>query len=179
MRTGLRGMASKALAPIGTAAAVVCLIAIITWVAGAGSGGLVRGSTAPDFTLKDLSGKTVTLSQFRGKSNVLIHIGTTWCPPCRAQAPRLNELHRKYGNGALVVLAVDPGESLQVVANMAREEGAEYPTLLDPTGETATAYGASAIPLNVLVDTTGRIVGRPSHVIPENDIARLVGTPQR
>ena len=179
MRTAAKGMASKALAPVGAAAAAVCLIGIITWVAGAGSGGLAPGSTAPDFSLKDLQGKTVTLSQFRGKSNVLIHIGTTSCPPCRAQAPRLNELHRKYGDATLVVLALDPGERRQVVADMVREEGVKYPTLLDPTGETARAYRVIGIPLNVLVDTDGRIVGNPSHVIPEDAIARLVAAPQR
>jgi thiol-disulfide isomerase/thioredoxin len=52
----------------------------------------IVNSKAPDFTLKDLNGKTVSLSAFKGKV-VLLNFFATWCPPCRAEMPALNKLH--------------------------------------------------------------------------------------
>ena len=132
-------------------------------------------SIAPDFTLKELSGETVSLLQFRDKSNVLLHFGTTWCPPCSVQVPRLNELSSTYGANELVILSVDSGEPPQTVKNFARAARARYRILLDGDNSVAAAYGVRFIPLNVLVDTQGRIVGSPSNAIPEAAIRELVG----
>jgi len=134
-----------------------------------------KGAPAPDFTLRSLEGETVRLSQFRGKSNVLLHFGSTWCPPCRAQAPRLNELHEKYEPEELVILSVDSGESPDVVRRFVESEGAQYTTLLDFDNAVAAAYGVEYIPLNILVEKSGRVYENPSNAIPEEAISALVG----
>lgn len=132
-----------------------------------------KGSEAPDFTLENLEGETVKLSQFRDKSNVLLHFGTTWCPPCRAQAPRLDELHEKYASQDLVIISVDSGEAPNVVREFVETEGAKYMTLLDTDSTVSIRYGVKFIPLNILVDKSGRIYAKPSNAIPEAAIAEL------
>lgn len=132
-------------------------------------------NTAPDFTLNDLSGEPVTLSRYRGKANVLLHFGTTWCPPCRAQVPLLKELHQTYTSDELVILSVHIMESPEVVRSFAEDEKAPYLTLLDADGAVALEYGAEFIPLNVLVDKSGAIHGTPSNALDVKAIRELVG----
>lgn len=63
------------------------------------------GPKAPDFSLPDLSGKTVTLKQYRG-SVVVLDFWATWCPPCRASIPELVKLQEKYKDKGLVILGI-------------------------------------------------------------------------
>ncbi len=67
------------------------------------------GKAAPDFTLKDLTGKTVKLSSLRGKV-VLLNFWATWCGPCVAEMPHLEKLHREYKDRDVVILGIDDEE---------------------------------------------------------------------
>ena len=71
------------------------------------------GPTAPDFSLKDLSGQTVTLEQYRGKV-VLLDFWATWCPPCRMTIPLLIELQEKYRDDGLVILGISIDDPQQI-----------------------------------------------------------------
>src|SRR6202007_690269 len=80
------------------------------------------GKPAPDFTLKDLDGKNVELSQYRGKV-VLVNFWATWCEPCRVEIPWLIEMQQKYGAKGFTVLGIamdDEGRS--VVAPFVQKE---------------------------------------------------------
>ena len=70
----------------------------------------VVGSLAPDFTLTDLDGNSVRLQDLRGQV-VFLNFWATWCPPCRAEMPDIEALHRKYRDRGVVVLGVDLRES--------------------------------------------------------------------
>ena len=69
--------------------------------------------TAPDFSLKDLSGQTVTLEQYRGKV-VLLDFWATWCPPCRMTIPMLIKLQDKYRDDGLVILGISIDDPQQI-----------------------------------------------------------------
>jgi len=71
------------------------------------------GPTAPDFSLKDLSGQTVTLEQYRGKV-VLLDFWATWCPPCRMTIPMLIRLQDKYRDDGLVILGISIDDPQQI-----------------------------------------------------------------
>ncbi len=71
------------------------------------------GPKAPDFSLPDLSGKTVTLKQYRG-SVVVLDFWATWCPPCRASIPELVELQKKYKDNGLVILGISTDDTRKV-----------------------------------------------------------------
>jgi len=154
----------------GVAAALIFVTLAVVLLSGCAG---KKPIPAIDFTLKDLSGKSWTLSELKGKSNVLLHFGTTWCPPCVAEIPALNDLRRKHGD-ELVVLYVDSAEAEGVVRNFAKDKGIEYTTLLDTTGDVSNNYKVTAIPQNLLVDKQGMIVSRTIE-IPDKAIAKLLG----
>jgi peroxiredoxin len=154
----------------GDVAALACAVIAALWLSGCAG---QKATPATDFTLKDLSGKSWTLSGFQGKSNVLIHFGTTWCPPCIAEIPTLNSLNKQYAD-RLTVLYIDSAEADGVVRNFVKDKGIEYTTLLDAAGDVSNTYNVTAIPQNLLVDKQGMIVSRTIE-IPDKAIAKLVG----
>ena len=160
---------------------IICIAAGALVLAGCSDTETVRDSDpattaiAPDFSLKSLSGETVSLSAFRGKANVLLHFGTTWCVPCHTQVPILKALDDKYTDDELVVIAIDSGEPEAIVRSFAESYGVTYITLLDLDGAVNIAYEAALIPFNILIDKEGRIHSKPSISIPEEAIAKLLG----
>jgi cytochrome c biogenesis protein CcmG/thiol:disulfide interchange protein DsbE len=114
---------------------------------------------APDFVLKDVSGKKVALSQFRGKV-VLLEFWATWCPPCRATVPELTAIQEKYSGSGLVVLGVslDEGEDLPAkLSSFTEEYKINYPLLIG-NEETERAYDVRSIPMTFLIDRQGKVV---------------------
>lgn len=119
--------------------------------------GAVVGQPAPDFTLTTLTGRQISLSQFRGRKPVFVNFWTTWCTYCKREVPDLEALHRHYGP-RLEVLGVDltaeevhPG----AVATMAKKLGVTYPVLLDTTGQVADTYLVHGIPTSVVINRSG------------------------
>jgi len=116
-----------------------------------------ENAQAPDFTVVDLNGQKLRLSDFRGK-RVLLNFWATWCPPCRAELPQIQAAHVKYGKDGFVVLGVDFGESKEQVSKFAKENGLTYLLTLDETGEALTAYNVRGIPATFFIDRQGIIV---------------------
>jgi cytochrome c biogenesis protein CcmG/thiol:disulfide interchange protein DsbE len=114
------------------------------------------GKPAPDFTLQDLDGNTVRLSDFRGKV-VFLNFWATWCPPCRAEMPAIETLHRKYRDGDVVVLGIDLRESASTVRAFVEEGGYTWTFLLDTTGRVGSMYQVRGIPASYFVDRKGII----------------------
>lgn len=120
------------------------------------------GEPAPDFTLKDLDGNTVSLKDFKGKKAVLLNFWASWCPPCREEMPDLDKLYQENKSDDFTVLAVNVGESEKVVKEFIEEKGYSFPVLLDKTQKIGIAYNTFSIPTSVLVDKEGIIrVYRP------------------
>ena len=111
---------------------------------------------APDFTLQDLDGNTVRLSDFRGKV-VFLNFWATWCPPCRMEMPDIEALHRKYRDRDVVVLGVDIQENANTVRAFIGEGGYTWTFALDTSGEVATIYQVRGIPASYFIDKKGII----------------------
>jgi peroxiredoxin len=116
------------------------------------------GHPAPDFALPTLAGKTVRLSDFRGKKAVFINFWATWCAPCRLEMPTMEKAYQQYKEKRLEILAVsiDAGPK-SAVKNFMEELGLTFPAVLDPKMEVLHLYRFSAIPASVLVDKQGII----------------------
>jgi thiol-disulfide isomerase/thioredoxin len=120
-----------------------------------------REVASSDFTLSSLDGRSVSLSDFRGKL-VILSFWATWCGPCKQEIPSLEALYSKLQDRGLVVLAVDVDarETRQVVADFAQANGMSFPVLLDSQSTVAGMYIEGSIPTNYLIDRTGKVLGR-------------------
>jgi peroxiredoxin len=113
-------------------------------------------SAAPDFTLQDLAGKSVKLSDQKGKV-VLLEFWATWCPPCRESIPTLEKLHKQYADKGLVILAVSVDEGgWDAVKKFVVEHKMTYP-VLKGTDDVNQKYMVRLIPSMFLVDKEGKI----------------------
>jgi thiol-disulfide isomerase/thioredoxin len=119
----------------------------------------MKGKPAPGFTLVDLQGKKVSLSDFKGKP-VLVTFWATWCGPCKLEMPWLEEFSKKYAAQGFVVLGLSTDdESLpkSTIANTAKRLGATYPILLNDD-KVDEAYDIEADPTSFYVDKTGTVL---------------------
>lgn len=143
------------------AVALLCT-AILLFAAGHAAAGEpaapVKGSDqAAAFVLNDLDGRTVRLSDYRGKP-VLLYFMASWCPQCRDMIPRLKKIHSLYSSRGLVFLQISVMESKEKMAAYAKRHDLPYRTLLDSEGKVAQAYGVFGLPVLALVDGEGRII---------------------
>lgn len=106
---------------------------------------------APDFSLKDLQGKTFRLSKHSGKP-VLLFFGTTWCPACRAEIPAYKEIYATYSPKGLEVVYINIGESVKRVARFAKTNSLPYTVLLDEDENVANNYRIIGVPTLILID---------------------------
>ena len=121
-----------------------------------------------NFSLKSTDGKTVSLSDFKGKFEV-IHIATTWCPYCNAEAPYLEEIYKEYHDKNVEVLIIDVKEPLELVKERVKNRfKLSFPVLLDTEGIVAASFApADVLPelardeimlaSNFLIDPQGKI----------------------
>jgi len=147
------------------------------------SGGLAPriGQPAPDFTLRDLDGKVVRLSDFRGQT-VVLNFWATWCAPCRREFPLLVDLYERNRDNGLVVLGVDLQEAVPSVRKFASEFGAKYPILIDGDGSVASQYRVAGLPVTWFIDRDGvarvQIIGLLSKGVIKSSLAESDFTPR-
>ena len=119
----------------------------------------ISDSAAPDFILKDLTGRDFKLSAARGKPVLLIFL-TTWCPTCRSEIPHYKEIYETYGRRGLEVVGIDIEEAKKRVSQIAAKNQIPYRTLLDEEGRVARAYDITGIPAMVLINRDGKVLTR-------------------
>jgi peroxiredoxin len=120
----------------------------------ANMGGLKVGAKAPDFELKTLAGDTVKLSDLKGKK-VMLNFWATWCPPCKAEMPAMEEFHKEAGED-IVILAVNIDPHLDVKA-FVDENKITFPIPLDEEDKVNETYQVLSIPTTYFIDTKGNI----------------------
>jgi len=119
---------------------------------------LTDGKPAPDFSLPDLDGKKVNLSDYLGKV-VLVNIWATWCLPCVEEMPSMQKLYNEFKNDDFEILAVSIDvQGLEVVAPFMENHKLTFPALLDPQGTVKTPYGITGVPESFIIDKDGTLV---------------------
>lgn len=116
---------------------------------------------APDFTLRDTGGGTVSLSGQRGRL-VLLNFWATWCGPCRDEMPSMEALSRNFGGQGFTILAVNQKESAARVIKFMKTHGLNFNVPLDTDGRVNSAYRVYGIPVSYLIDGNGNVIGMKS-----------------
>ncbi|THE14232.1 TlpA family protein disulfide reductase [Bacillus timonensis] len=127
--------------------------------------GISDGQLAPDFTLKTINGEEMKLSAFRGKK-VILNYWASWCPPCKAEMPHMQEFYEENKESNVVLLSVNLTTAEKKgsdVAKFVEDYELTFPVMLDEKGDIGQTYQAYAIPTSYLIDTKGvvrkKIVG--------------------
>ena len=119
--------------------------------------GIYKGEIPPDFKLKDLQGREVSLKSYRGKV-VLLNFWATWCPPCRKEIPSMVKLYKRYKDKGLEIIGVNLDKlDKSGVEKFSLEYNIDFPILLDPAGKVATLYGITVLPTTFILDRNGKI----------------------
>ena len=124
--------------------------------------------TVKDFSLKSTEGNLVSLNDYKGKF-VVVHIATTWCPYCNAEAPYLEEIYKEYKDKNVVVLIIDVKEPSALVKERIKDRfNLSFPVLLDTNGTVAASFAPKDVlpelardeimlASNLLIDPQGKI----------------------
>ena len=112
-----------------------------------------------DFTLQDLEGKPISLSDYKGKV-VFIDFWATWCPPCRLSIPYVEKLYEQYkDNEDFVVLGINLQESKEDITKFMKKQKMNYPILLSDK-KVISNYKIASIPRFFLIDRNGEIYNK-------------------
>jgi thiol-disulfide isomerase/thioredoxin len=115
----------------------------------------------------------MTLSHLRGKA-VVLDFWATWCPPCKAEAPILNGIAKRYRGRDVVVVGVNTDDAEGNAARFAASKALTYPIAYDADKSAAAAYGVSALPTLVVVSRTGKIIAVRTGLTSDADIDALI-----
>ena len=140
---------------------------------------LAPGTTAPNFTLKDLSGRPVSLKHFRGKTVVLV-FWASWCPDCRAEVPQLKALAAATDPAKTAFVSVSFDRDFDTLCKFATENGLPGVQLFDPAGKKESKVGAAYhvkwIPSLYVIDPKGKVelatvmIGKVSAALGQVDV---------
>ena len=119
------------------------------------------GKPAPDFSLKSIDGRTVQLSDFKGKA-VVVNFWATWCEPCKVEMPWFVELQKQYGPDGLQILGISSDEdaSNDDLSKFAKDLGVNYPILVGQEKVEQSYGGIQFLPVTVYIDREGKIVDK-------------------
>jgi peroxiredoxin len=120
-------------------------------------GNVKVGEPAPDFSVRDLSNRPVTLESYRGQKVVVLDFWATWCGPCRMGMSRLQKVQDKFKDRGLEVLSINQGEAADQVRNFIDRKKYLFHVVLDSDRAVADKYGVQAIPTMVAIDKVGNV----------------------
>ena len=126
---------------------------------------LESGRPAPAFTCKDLNGKSVSLSDYRGKY-LLLEFWASWCGPCRAESPNLKAAYDKYKNAGFTILSIsvdkeaDKDKWLKAIEQDGTGAWIHVAQFQSAESKMSTLYAIPHLPFNVLIDPSGKIIAK-------------------
>ena len=136
------------------------------------------GRGAPKFALRTLNGREIIrLSRFRGQV-VVINLWASWCAACRQEHPALLAAWERYRDLGVVLIGVDYQDSTTAATRFMQEMGGDWPTVEDPGGRTALAYGVYGVPETFFIGPDGvvrhKTIGPSSYELLIDQIQRLM-----
>jgi len=137
---------------------VAIAVALVAWAPAPSAQGpgpcAITGPPNLGFILKDLNGKEVSLSAYKGKV-LLINFWATWCVPCRTEIPGFIDLYNRYRRRGLEVVGIDVDEPASLVAPYAKQMKMNYPVLLEQDHTVHEAFGLVGLPTTIIINRDG------------------------
>lgn len=134
-----------------------------------------KGDKALEVVVRDLDGKTVKLSQFKGKV-VMLNFWATWCPPCREEMPSMEALYKKFKGTDLVMLPVSIDDNADTIRDFMKRNRYAMPVYHDSTRDSGSAYGITGVPETFIIDKNGviseKIIGPLDWISP--DVVKVI-----
>ncbi|WET01944.1 TlpA disulfide reductase family protein [Flavobacterium sp. YJ01] len=121
------------------------------------------GSKAPEFALKDINNKPISLDEFKGKQYILIDFWASWCGPCREELPYIKELYQKYHGQGFEIISIAKDDKTDLWKKAIEKEKIElwrHIFISEDTKSIITDYFVNGIPHKVLIDKNGIIIGK-------------------
>lgn len=118
-----------------------------------------KADPAPDFTVMDMDGNSINLSDYFGKP-IIINFWAAWCGPCKSELPAFDAAIQEYGQEItflMVNLTDGFRDTVSVVTDFVDENNYSFPVYFDTEYSAAIAYRVSSIPLTVLIDRDGNL----------------------
>lgn len=112
---------------------------------------------APDFTLKDLTGKKVKLSDLVGQKPLVLDFWASWCPSCRTELPKMVKLYNNCKD-KINIVGINLDRTLENAQKYTKEHNVPYPNLYDENGKVVNLYGIFGIPALVIINSQGEII---------------------
>jgi cytochrome c biogenesis protein CcmG/thiol:disulfide interchange protein DsbE len=149
---------------------LIALFGILGWAlarSGGNPGGLginsqlgevaVASQPAPNLSMTTIDGSTVDLAQLRGKV-VMLDFWSSWCPPCRAEAPTLSQVYEEYQGQPVEFVGIAIWDQDSDILEFVDDFNVLYPNAIDPQGRAAILYGVRGIPEKFFIDPQGNVV---------------------
>lgn len=138
--------------------------------------GLNKGEHAPDFELTTLAGEPIRLSELKGKK-VILNFWATWCPPCKAEMPHMQNFYEDYAeteNVEIVAVNLTSGDREASVEEFVKDFGLTFPIPMDVEGDVGQKFQAVTIPTSYIIDTDGKIQNKIVGPMDENMIQDFI-----
>lgn len=118
----------------------------------------LKDDKAPEFSLKSVDGKTVKLSDYKGKV-VIIDFWATWCPPCRKGIPDLISIQNEFKDKVVIIgISLDREKTIKDVPGFVKNNGINYPVVYGDDKVVIDYGGIQSIPTSFVVDKNGTVV---------------------
>ena len=137
------------------------VILLVLFVASMAYGQQFKAKVAPDFTLKDINGKNVTLSDAYGEGPIYISFWATWCKPCKEELKIMGPIYDKYKDKGFRMFAINTEgpKAMGKIKSFAKASGWNFDILIDPDGGVfRQKYKGFAMPFTVMTDKTGKVI---------------------
>lgn len=134
----------------------------------------LKYTLAPNFKLQDINGKTISLSNFKGKKNIFLNFWASSCPPCKIELPYIQSIYDETKKTDTIVLTINCDGYTNSAKKIMKEKFYTFPVLFDLKGSVQDSYDIISIPTSILIDKKGYIRAKHYGLMSQADMSAAI-----